>query len=65
MMGYFLQVRKQTAMDEHLPTTKLVENWKFLLVVTIGLILIAYTIPVSQMFIDPPSDAKGFGEGKI
>lgn len=54
-----------TAMDENLPTTKLVENWKFLLVVTIALILIAYTIPVSQMFIDPPPGAKGFGEGKL
>lgn len=53
------------SMDQHLPTIKLVENWKFLIIVTIALILIAYTVPISQMFINPPPGAPGFGAGKV
>ncbi len=53
------------AMDEHAPVYKFVENWKFLLVVTIALILVAYTVPIGQMFMDPPPGAAGMGEGKL
>lgn len=53
------------ALDEHEPSGKMVENWRFLIVVTVILILIAYTVPIGQMFIDPPPGAKGFGEGKL
>lgn len=53
------------ALDEQQPVTKLVENWRFLIIITVLLILIAYTVPIGQMFIDPPPGAKGLGEGKL
>ena len=53
------------AFDRDEKVYPLVENWKFLIVVTIALILIAYTVPVSQMLLDPAPGAKGFGKGQV
>lgn len=53
------------ALDEQQPVIRFVENWRFLIIVTVLLILIAYTVPIGQMFTDPAPGAKGLGEGKL
>ncbi|HJF22021.1 MULTISPECIES: b(o/a)3-type cytochrome-c oxidase subunit 1 [Mammaliicoccus] len=53
------------ALDQDAPVIKFAENWRFLIIVTVLLILIAYTFPIGQMFTDPPPGAKGMGEGKL
>lgn len=53
------------ALDEQQPVIKFVENWRFLIIVTVLLILIAYTVPIGQMFTNPAPGAKGLGEGKL
>ncbi len=47
-------------MDQSVPTTKWVENWRVLIIITVFLLLIAYTVPITQMFTENIPDAKGF-----
>ncbi|MBF0753215.1 b(o/a)3-type cytochrome-c oxidase subunit 1 [Jeotgalicoccus nanhaiensis] len=47
-------------MDQEEPVVKWVENWRLLIIITIFLILIAYTVPVTQMFTENIPGAKGF-----
>ncbi|GAB3070907.1 b(o/a)3-type cytochrome-c oxidase subunit 1 [Salinicoccus sesuvii] len=47
-------------LDEYQPAHRLVENWRFLIVVTALLILIAYTVPITQIFTENIPGAKGF-----
>lgn len=36
------------------------ENWRLLIIITVFLILIAYTVPITQMFTENIPGAKGF-----
>ena len=47
-------------MDQSVPTTKWVENWRVLIIITVFLLLIAYTVPITQMFTENIPGAKGF-----
>lgn len=47
-------------MDQNAPQTKWVENWRLLIIITVFLILIAYTVPISQMFTENIPGAQGF-----
>lgn len=47
-------------MDQEEPIVKWVENWRLLIIITIFLILIAYTVPVTQMFTENIPGTKGF-----
>lgn len=47
-------------MDQDAPVVKWVENWRLLIIITIFLILIAYTVPITQMFTEEIPGAKGF-----
>lgn len=47
-------------MDQEEPVVKWVENWRLLIIITIFLILIAYTVPVTQIFTENIPGAKGF-----
>ncbi len=49
-----------TFMDEHAPVTRFVENWKFLVLVTVFLVLVAYTVPIYQMLTEITVGARGF-----
>ena len=49
-----------TFMDENAPVTRFVENWKFLVLVTVFLVLVAYTVPIYQMLTEYTVGAKGF-----
>ena len=52
------------ALDEQQPVIKFVENWRFLIIVTVLLILIAYTV-LSDRCSESAPGAKGLGEGKL
>lgn len=47
-------------MDQDQPVVKWVDNWRLLIIITIFLILIAYTVPITQMFTEEIPGAKGF-----
>ena len=47
-------------MDQYDPAVKWVDNWRLLIIITAFLVLIAYTVPITQMFTENIPGAKGF-----